>query len=192
MVDYFEIPELPGRKFFRCEPLRASITMEECGRRWHSGNMGVGPAANSDDADVSASPDASMRCMTCKGCVVGARHAGVQSANLSHLKGAIICGRCHQGCTRLIGKHLCVSCYNRQREYLLGKNAKGTKPVKLAPLHRRIITYVSAGQLRTKTLEHSVDMDELIVTVLRDEPHAVKLIPTLPANFLALRALEGA
>jgi hypothetical protein len=35
-------------------------------------------------------------------------------------------------------------------------------------------------------------MSELIVAVLRDETHAMKFLPTLPAKLLELRALEGA
>ncbi|SEI80421.1 hypothetical protein SAMN05192539_1004163 [Paraburkholderia diazotrophica] len=196
-IEYYEMDLMPGRKFFRCEPLRASITAEECDRRWRAGNMLLSQAAGArksfvDGFDADASSDASMRCVTCRGCPIGARHAGVQDANPSQLKGTTVCSRCHQGCTRLIGKHLCISCYNRQREQLVGKNRKGTAPVKLEPLRRRSISYLAAGQLHTKTVEHSLDMNELIVAVLRDETHAMKFVPTLPAKFLALRALDGA
>ncbi|MEX3934834.1 hypothetical protein AB4Y32_24105 [Paraburkholderia phymatum] len=197
-VEYFEIDLMPGRRFFRCEPLRASISTDECERRWRAGNMlaevtaekraGLGGSIDADFAQT----EASTRCLVCKGCGLGARHAGVPDANPSLLRGQSVCARCHRGATRLIGRRICISCYNRQRELFVGKNSKGTKPVKLAALDRRQITYVTAGEVKTLALERSADMDELVVSVLRDEPHSVRFIPTLPARFLELRALEGA
>ncbi|TAN25870.1 MAG: hypothetical protein EPN31_14440 [Castellaniella sp.] len=76
---------------------------------------------------------------------------------------------------RLIHKHLCVSCYNRQREVLVGKNAKGSSPVKWQALARRTITYqLSDGTVAERTLDRTTDMEELIVGVLRDERKAVR------------------
>jgi hypothetical protein len=103
----------------------------------------------------------------CKGCQVGVLHAGESGLNLSTLRGTNICARCHRTAGRLIGKHGCVSCANRFYEYIKGKNSKGTKPVKHPPMHRRSISYLSDGEVKTKTLDMSIDVDELIVTVLR-------------------------
>ena len=106
---------------------------------------------------------------TCKRCAIGALHAGRADYNSSPLKGMTICGRCHTGTTRLIQRHLCVSCANRQYEYLKGRNAKGTKPVKLPPLDQRSITYLTGGAVKTRTIAHTVDMTELVVAVIRHE-----------------------
>ncbi|MEX3764416.1 hypothetical protein [Paraburkholderia phenoliruptrix] len=157
MLDYFEMPELPGKKFFRCERYNATLSTDTCASNWRAGN----------DEGAHAR-------MRCKVCPLGAIHAGETAASMSPLKGQTICGRCHQGCTRLIGKHLCVSCYNRQREYLLGKNAKGTKPVKLAPLEPRAIRYMAGSVPTILRMQLSVDTDELIVTALRDSKDRVR------------------
>lgn len=87
---------------------------------------------------------------------------------MSPLKGTTICGRCHRIAPRLIRGHICVSCYNREREILLGKNAKGGKPVKLRPLSRRRVYYLEAGEPKTLHMELSAATDELIVATLRD------------------------
>ncbi|WP_175108354.1 hypothetical protein [Pararobbsia alpina] len=102
-----------------------------------------------------------------------------------------ICARCHLTASRLIAKHLCISCYNRQREQVIGANAKGTKPVKLPPLHRRSISYMAGGKLKTETIDRSLDTTELIVAVLRDERYAVQFGWQAPAGVRALLQFEG-
>lgn len=156
MVEYFEMQELPGRKYFRCDKLRATINTEACAVQWRKANR-----ANDES------------CSRCKCCPVGAIHAGETAASMSPLKGTLTCARCHKRATRLIGKHLCVSCVNRQYEYLKGKNAKGTKPVKLAALEPRTLHYLHGAQRRSLHLPLSVDTDELIVAALRDSLNTV-------------------
>lgn len=163
---YFEMPEMPGRRFFRCEPLRASMSVSSCGARWEK--------ANSTDVDAD-------RFHTCRRCVVGATHAGRVDHNPSPFRGMTICGRCHRGSSRLIGKHLCISCFNRARELRIGRNSKGTKPRKLARLDQRSITYLAGGVVKTRTLAETVDMEELIVAVLRDEERAPQFAYRAPA-----------
>ena len=67
-----------------------------------------------------------------------------------------------------MGKHLCVSCYNRQREFLIGANSKGTVPTKVGQLERRRIRYLSGPDPVQLILDHSRDTMELVVTALRD------------------------
>jgi hypothetical protein len=157
-IEYFEFPELPGRQHFRCERLSASLSTVACADRWNAAGAAGG----------------NSRWIMCEGCPVGGRHAGRTNTNLSPLARRSICGRCHVGATRLIFKHLCISCYNRQREMLIGKNGKGTKPIKLAPLHRRTISFIAGGKRKTKTVDCALDTTELIVAVLRDEENFVQ------------------
>jgi hypothetical protein len=171
---YFEIPEIPGQLRFRCEPLRVSLSADACGERWKS----------------AATATADVRWVTCKNCRIGARHAGKIDANPSQFTGRKICARCHVTAPRLIHKHLCVSCYNRQREQVIGANAKGTKPIKLPPLYRRSISYMAGGKLKTKTIDRSLDTTELIVAVLRDEEHAVQFGWQAPASVRELLRAE--
>ncbi|MBB5456768.1 hypothetical protein [Paraburkholderia sp. Cpub6] len=155
---YFEIPELPGTQHFHCDRLRATLSTDACGHRWK----------------IAGEAPTDTRWLICKNCPVGAHHAGEVNANPSQLRAAKLCARCHLTTTRLINKYLCVSCYNRQREQIIGANAKGTKPVKLPPLRRRSISFLTDGTPKTRTVERSVDALELIVAVIRDEPHSVQ------------------
>jgi hypothetical protein len=173
---YFELGELPGRQHFYCDRLRATLSTDACGHRWK----------------IASEATVDTRWLTCKNCHIGACHAGELHANFSTIKGRRICARCHVLATRLIHKHLCVSCYNRQREQLVGKNAKGTKPVKLALLRRRTIAYMAGGKLKAKTIDLSLDTAEVIIAILRDEQCAVRFSSQAPAMMQALLQLVEA
>lgn len=59
-----------------------------------------------------------------------------------------ICVRCHQpSVRRLIYGNLCISCANRQFEYIRGRNAKGTVPIKHPPLQVVTMLAESGGIL---------------------------------------------
>lgn len=169
LPEYFEIPELPGRKMFNCQPLRATLQVESCAERWRAGHAKGAPE----------------RLWQCRSCTLGARHAGAEEATQSPLYATSICGRCHTGATRLIGGHLCVSCYNRGREYLIGRNAKGNKPVKHPELYRIAIKYRSGGQVKTRVMAHAVDTAELVIAALRDEPKQVTFGPRIGPSRVA-------
>ena len=109
----------------------------------------------------------------CRGCPIGAAHAGQAEATTSRLFAMSICARCDSGATRLIRGHLCVSCYNREREYLKGRNAKGNKPVLHPTLYPLEIRYRAGAEVKVKAIEHAVSTHELVVATLRDEPKQV-------------------
>lgn len=156
MPDYFSMENVPGKAFFRCDRMRATLSTESCSAMWKR-------ADQLDDGSHSA----------CRLCPVGAVHAGEVAASMSPLKGTLTCARCHRTASRLIRSMVCVSCYNRQREVLIGRNAKGTTPVKLQALEQRRARYLHGGDVRTIRLRHTVDTDELIVAVLRDSKSRV-------------------
>lgn len=152
-IEYFTLEELPGRTMFRCEPRRCTMQVAHCASMWQQANERGAPE----------------RLDACRSCQVGAKHAGVEEMSLSPLRGVSICGRCVTGTTRLIRGHLCPSCYNRQLEYVKGRNAKGAFPVmhpKLYPLKVRIR---SGGAVKDFGKGDVVDTAELVVSVLRDE-----------------------
>lgn len=103
-------------------------------------------------------------------------HAGETAASLSPLKHTLICARCHRRANRLVGKHICVSCKNREYEWLKGRNAKGSKPVKLKALGPRTLRYLHGEELRTMHLPLSVDVEELIVAAIRDSANKIRFM----------------
>lgn len=156
-IVYFERREIPGVNAFQCERLSATLSVPSCADMWRK--------ANHQNVERHA---------RCKTCPVGAVHAGETAASMSPFMGACICARCTQPAARLIGKHLCVSCYNRQREYLIGKNSRGTAPAKMRPLARRAVRYLVDGEMRTLTMDLTADTTELIVAILRDSKKSVQ------------------
>ena len=157
MIQYFERPEIPGKPHFQCDKLRATLSVSSCAGMWRQ--------ANHDNIE---------RLSRCKTCPVGATHAGETAASMSPLLGQCICARCQRTATRLIGKHLCVSCKNREYEWVTGKNAKGTAPVRMSRLGSRTIRYFAAGEPRTLKIDLTVDNTEMVVAVLRDSKKRVQ------------------
>lgn len=151
MVEYFKMAEVPDKQYFRCNKYSATLSTEACADMWRK--------ANHEGSEAQ---------FKCRVCPLGAVHAGETAASLSPLKGTTICGRCHRVAPRLIRGHVCVSCYNREREAVIGKNAKGTAPVKLRPLHPRRLFYREGNEVKILSMPLSAATDELIVATLRD------------------------
>lgn len=109
----------------------------------------------------------------CQGCELGAVHADQPIVRSSPLYGARICSRCHRPSARLIHGEHCPSCYNRQREVSIGKNGKGTRPVKHAYLHPCSVVVAHDGIVEERRFQHAADTLEAIVSVLRNVSGAV-------------------
>lgn len=154
-VVYFENPLTPGRRYFDCERMRARLATDTCAGMWRQ--------ANGDDGDREA----------CKRCPVGARHAGVTDAPTTDLAGSVVCSRCHRPARRLIGGMHCVSCKNREYEFIRGRNAKGTAPD--ICLKRRTLRYLVGDEPRAMASNLTLDSDELVVAALRDGRRRVRL-----------------
>jgi hypothetical protein len=150
-----------GAEHFGCERLMAKISSTACAAMWREGNH----AQRSEKTERRA---------LCRACPVGASHAGVPDANLSHLVGALICARCFRGAERLISHNICVSCYNRQREHIRGKNAKGKPPVKVGALVPRQISYCAGRTVMVVRAAYTRSQSELVIGALRDERLAVR------------------
>lgn len=150
-MEYSVRPETPGLRYFSCDRLRANLSTASCSAMWRQANHG-----GDHEREV------------CVNCPIGAKHAGARDASLSALRGSRTCCRCHTPALRLIGGMRCVSCYNREREFLRGCNAKGTRPVKVQSLERRGVRYLCGRELKSLTLAHTLDAAEPVVAVLRD------------------------
>lgn len=158
-IAYFEMPEMPGRKMFRCTAMRASLQVEACKRMW-------------TEANGKAAPE---RLHHCKQCQVGAMHVGVQDAALNALRGTATCARCHRTDMRLIGGNICVCCKNREYEWVKGRNGRGKFPITHPPLAKRAVRYVVAGRVQVLERKLTASMDELTVELLRDSEKRVML-----------------
>lgn len=153
MIDYFVIPELPNVQMFTCAKRRASLQVASCADMWLEANQ------------QRIAPE---RLDLCKNCPLGAEHAGVKDVSLSPLRGVSVCARCQLGTTRLVKHHLCVSCYNREREFLIGKNSRGNKPVMHPQLYRLKLKILAGDSVEECKLDKAVDLTELVVAALRD------------------------
>jgi hypothetical protein len=64
----------------------------------------------------------------CRDCRIGAAHAGERHIHRSAIFDMAICPRCRRGGARMIGGRLCVSCYNREREFKIGRMPRAPGP----------------------------------------------------------------
>jgi hypothetical protein len=111
-VEYSEIYNL---EVFKCEPLRSSLQPHQCADRWRNAQVGS----------------------ACNGCHIGAQHAGQKPKPPRSMR--LPCIRCRSTEQRLISAVFCVSCFNRTREVVRGRNAKGKFPrCSAAKLHEAV------------------------------------------------------
>lgn len=73
----------------------------------------------------------------------------------------------------MIGGKVCVSCYNRQREVIAGKDAKHRKPIHLRPVVPIDISYTVDGSPRRLRLRYASGRIELMSHVLRTTPGTI-------------------
>jgi hypothetical protein len=149
---YFEIADAPGRRFFRCAKLRSTLSTQAC-------------AANFLRSQ-KLRPEEVTGTHLCRECPLGAHHAGVPLIRRSGLYHIDLCPRCRRYHSRIIGGTRCVSCTNREYEWIRGANAKGTPP-QMAPLEARRIRIVLNGEVTELRTERSHDTTELVLGVLR-------------------------
>lgn len=131
---YFTVAGAEALSFFRCEPHKATVSTKGCAGRWSEAQRLASskPVRHvvGDDlgmADLAPQP----RYDACRSCPLGAAHAGASHVKHSRFFQAAICSRCRRGSTRMIGGRFCPSCYNRNRELKVGRNARGNAPSEL-------------------------------------------------------------
>lgn len=126
---YFEHELMPGKRMFACPTLAVStMSTQACAERFRTAGAGD----------------------RCRGCWVGRQHSadhpaeplkkvrrapGEVDLRLRRPEKSTWCPRCSRSGLRIISTlGTCVSCANRQYEYLKGANAKGRPPVQHPPL----------------------------------------------------------
>lgn len=136
MAERIEYQELvPGLRHFDCTRQRALISTMTCSARY---------------ADAQLNPDNESLDL-CRRCPVGAMHAAPHPEDVPANDFAVVhdelvnadhskrCTRCGRVAGRVIGKTLCASCWNRQREWRVGSNSKGSAPVTYRALRPRMV-----------------------------------------------------
>lgn len=158
---------LPGRTLFDCSRLSATLQVTSCAQMWKQAN---GRKHRPRDNGLQrTSPDSLLRCQSCP---VGAQHAGEPAPGNHWLFGSTTCSRCGRTDQRLIGGDVCVSCYNREREWRNGKNGKGKFPSQYQGLHHVRVWVSVAGSPRLLERQAS-GVHEVVVGALRDSRRAV-------------------
>lgn len=114
-MKYLKIDGVDG-DYFECTPYRGTFSVDACAKNWRSAR---GTVENCNR-------------ILCRECDIGALHAGALPVRevARHM-----CARCGRTDQRLIRGAICVSCYNRERELLIGMNAKGSYPTHAKRLH---------------------------------------------------------
>lgn len=151
---------------FTCDRLSCVLTKEACAANYTRTNAPI----------------------SCKGCPIGAAHAGGQRYRnesgihtASELALGLSCVRCERNehtatrftaRFRLVRNHtLCISCVNREYECVKGKNSKGATPVRWAHLKQATVTIQdAAGDWKTLDIGLRADRAECERYVERIHP----------------------
>lgn len=166
-VDYFEYPGVPGR-YFSCAAHKASLSESRCAAMYQE-------AKGIQLGDMHSLEK-------CIGCPVGAVHAGDKVVQKKEsVVGRLTCCRCHEQASRLVCGGICVSCFNREREVVKGRNGKGCppKPVdrfwmdeppdgKVVVTHPVVLTVSVAGRVRAVAFERVADTLEAVLRSMRN------------------------
>ncbi|GJE41128.1 hypothetical protein [Methylobacterium soli] len=156
-VEYIEL--VSGLLHFRCERLNGTMSTANCAGR----------------AAIAEREKAEGRYSSCLFCPIGMVHSGRehplrilrQAAAAAGATREVIgaadtpacCPRCGRGAFRIVhSAGVCVSCYNREREARIGRNAKGKAPITFKPLRTWRVGIVLNGE-RTYALVHGVQSE---------------------------------
>jgi len=154
-IEYFPMEGVPGR-YFQCPAYGTTMSDSFCGRSYQ-------------DAKRQAEP----RHPACRGCAVGALHAGDKAPPPASMLGRLLCCRCHRSTRRLLHGALCISCYNRELEVIKGRNAKGRPPVHAIPTHHQTLLIIGLAGPKLVNFDRVADVLEAMLRVLRTEQQQV-------------------
>lgn len=124
----------------------------------------------------------------CRSCALGAEKAGKPLPQTAIAADALscLCPRCCRPSPRLINGHLCVSCYNRDREAARGRNAKGGMPRLTAKLHDVTLLVVEEGAVRRETLDRITGSQEAMIMLAKRARRPIAFVrpihPVVPAS----------
>lgn len=117
-IEYVQL--VVGQRHFQCGSLHALLDTGACADRWQR----------------ATEPDAE-RLVLCRRCPIGrqhhAEHHPEQQDAVRQPERAPVCIRCGRPASRMVGNEICPSCFNRFREFLKGRNGRGSVPVNYRP-----------------------------------------------------------
>lgn len=117
-IEYVQI--VAGQRHFECPSLHALLDTGACADRWQR----------------AMQPDAE-RLVLCRRCQIGRQHHAEQRPEQQDAarqpERAPVCVRCGRPASRMVGGEICPSCFNRFREFLKGRNGRGSAPVNYRP-----------------------------------------------------------
>lgn len=157
-IEYFKFDGVPG-DYFACVNGMGKLSTTACAKNYE---LAMSPHGLKEG-----------RRMTCRACPVGALHAGIPAGvdTESRFVGSGFCARCERETTRLIRGTICVGCYNREREVLIGKNAKGGLPTKCRGIFSRTMACMFGGGERVvvRQFDRVASDAEAVLAVLKHE-----------------------
>lgn len=108
------------------------------------GNLNLSVVSCANQHKAAQTRDWCHRLPHCVECPIGAKNAGISVPAPFERK--MVCVRCGSGAGRMVLKRFCMSCYNREREWRIGKNAKGGEPREYTPLGRFLLIGATTGK----------------------------------------------
>lgn len=108
------------------------------------GKLTLSEASCANQHKTAQQKEWAYRLPHCVGCPIGAKNAGLDVA--PPFQRVSVCLRCGSGAGRMVLGRLCMSCYNREREWRLGRNAKGGAPREYRPLSSFMFTCAKSGR----------------------------------------------
>ncbi len=133
---------MPHRLFMHCQRLDAHITHDTCRQNWEQATS------------IRPDPEQPSRFAKCRACPIGLRlHTDMNAPGWRDVRSGSDCVRCGRRDLRLISGTTCVSCWNREREGRLNKDARGNVPKTRMVLHPRRVGLVNDGKPTWRTFD---------------------------------------
>jgi hypothetical protein len=161
-AELFEMPGMPGFMVFHCAGLSADIAPSTCAKNYanprHDAciNCKLGERHHAQHTVPTEQPQPTRGNKTASASIskevqdnlarrAALKRSGGQSSELPCIRctrTSKTCGERYVGRFRLVrNKTICISCYNRERETCLGKNAKGGTPRKWTNLRHTTLVF---------------------------------------------------
>lgn len=146
-------------EMMRCDRRGMTLSTAGCAKLWVSANP----------SDPALRPKPWEGRAACVVCPTGAANAGcTQSPVAAAVEDIrVTCPRCERPTERMIRDRLCVSCYNREREALAGRNAKGGRPRLCGILHPASVVVIEPAGARVVRVSPVVSVAEVVIGLAR-------------------------